>query len=217
MSTLATSEHVVAQDFEAVYKDANGDAGRIPWADGRPSPSLVNWLNRVAPSLVRCGARVAVVGCGLGDDARELMRRGYDVTAFDCSQTAIDWARRNDPAAADAYICADLFDPPSRWRHRFDLIVEINTLQALKPELRDRAMHALAELLSPHGHLLVICRATETPATIDDGPPWAITTSELTTMASASGLSADGEICTFHDDEIPPVLRSRAVFVKRQA
>ena len=28
---------------------------------------------------------------GLGDDAEELVRRGFDVTAFDISDTAIQW------------------------------------------------------------------------------------------------------------------------------
>ena len=59
-----------APDFEAIYATAGGDASRIPWSDGIPNPALVTWLDTVGPSLVRCGARVAVVGCGLGEDAR---------------------------------------------------------------------------------------------------------------------------------------------------
>jgi SAM-dependent methyltransferase len=199
-------------DFEAMYADAKGDSALIPWSDGRPHPALVNWLNAVAPSLVRCGARVGVVGCGLGEDAREVIRRGYEVTAFDCSTTAVAWAKRLDPENAACYHVADLFDPPGKWRHRFDLVVEINTIQALPPDTRDRMLSAVADLLSPRGHLLVICRHALEPVGLEDGPPWALTESDLEDAAALAGLCLDGGISVFTDDEQPPVARMRAVF-----
>ena len=88
MTTTAVAPVSVA-DYESVYADALGDPGRIPWPSRRASPAVVNWLNAAAPTLVRCGARVAVAGCGLGHDAREVIRRGYEVTAFDISAAAI--------------------------------------------------------------------------------------------------------------------------------
>lgn len=203
---------IESEQFDAIYAAANGDRSRIPWDDGRPHDALVNWLNAVAPSLVRCGARVACVGCGLGDDARELMRRGYDVTAFDCSATAVDWARDLDPENASCYHLADLFEPPDRWRHRFDLVVEVNTVQALPPRRHAEAFRAIAGLLSPHGHLLVCCRgAVEAPA-VDDGPPWPLTQPELERLAADAGLEAEGGIAAFFDSSMPGVRRMRALF-----
>ena len=108
MSTTTAS--IDAAFFEAIYGEAAGDTTRVPWAHGQPHPALVTWLNAVAPSLIRCGSRVAVVGCGLGDDAVELTHRGYDVTAFDVSPTAIEWARRRHPEIARDLHVADLFD-----------------------------------------------------------------------------------------------------------
>lgn len=214
MPGTLTTPHAptLVQDFEAIYAEARGDVSRIPWADCRPHPALVSWLNVVAPSLVRCGGRVAVIGCGLGDDARELMRRGYDVIAFDCSPTAVRWARQLDPAHESSYVEADLFDMPPRWRHRFDLVVEVNTLQSLPIEQRGEAMKCAAELVTRHGHLLVICRGCETPASAGDGPPWPLTKHELLELASAAGLRPEGQIAAFEDDETPPVLRLRGVF-----
>jgi 2-polyprenyl-3-methyl-5-hydroxy-6-metoxy-1,4-benzoquinol methylase len=201
--------------FESAYVEAQGDASRVRWADERANPSLVSWLNAVAPSLVRCGARACVVGCGLGDDAEELVKRGYDVTAFDCSPTAIEWAKRRFPESARSFVQADLFNLPARWRHRFDLVIEIYTIQSLPPEQHEQAMKALAEILSPHGHMLVIARASETPVTGGDERPWPLTEEELRHLASSAGLNVDGEVAIFEDDEDPPVLRMRALLSKR--
>ena len=217
MAVIESCVETTPEHFENIYAEAAGVPGHIPWDRGRPHPALVNWLNAVAPSLIRCGARVAVVGCGLGHDARELMRRGYDVTAFDCSATAIEWAQRLDPAHAHSYVVADLFALPPRWRHRFDLVVEIHTVQSLRPNLRTGAVRAIGELLSLHGRLLVICRACLEPVTSAEGPPWPLTEFELRQIAALSGLVADGDISSFDDDQDPAVLRMRALFERAKA
>ena len=214
--TTTTLEQTRAADpahFEAIYADAlaGGETARIPWEEGQPCPALVAWLNAIAPSLVRCGARVAVVGCGLGHDAREVMRRGYEVTAFDCSGSAVEWARRLDPENELCYLQADLFSPPPRWTHRFDLVVEVKTLQSLPPDQRVEALKQLHQLMSPHGHLLIIARAAEQPAAVDDGPPWPMTLDELREAATLAGLEFDGEPAVFNDNDDPTKLRLRAL------
>lgn len=198
--------------FEELYRDAEGHGDGLPWSTVGPCASLVNWLNAVAPSVVRCGARVCVVGCGLGEDARELMRRGYDVTAFDCSATAVQRAQRQDPAHASSYVQADLFKPPMRWRHRFDLVVEANNLCWWTTDQRLAAISAMADLLTMHGKLLVMSPACEAELSDDDGPPWPITERELNEAAGLAGLVPDEPACIFSDDEDPTQLRLRATF-----
>lgn len=204
-----------AEQFDAVYSGAAGDPSRVPWSDGVPNPAMVTWLNAIAPSLIRCGARVAVVGCGLGEDARELIRRGYDVTAFDFSAVAVDWARALDPENASCYHCADAANPPSRWVHRFDLVVEINTLQAVPIARRGVLMSGIARLAAANGHVLVICRAAESPVSEadTDGPPWPLTRGELVELARASGF-VEEMVDEFEDDEVPPRRRLRALLRK---
>jgi SAM-dependent methyltransferase len=212
MATTTEPLASTANYFESVYARAAGDPSHIPWASSHPSPALVNWLNAVAPTLVRCGARVAVVGCGLGADAREIIRRGYEVTAFDCSPTAISWARSLDRDHTDAYVRADLFDLPARWTHRFDLVAEINNLHSLEPGLRGDTIAGLARLLSPHGHLLVICQGAAEHVGTEGGPPWPLAENELLEAAALAGLVPHGPACSFTDEEDPPVHRIRAVF-----
>ncbi len=210
MTTTTEPLATTVDYFESVYAEAAGDASRLPWASGQPSQALVNWLNAVAPSLIRCGARVAVVGCGLGADAREIIRRGYEVTAFDCSQTAVSWARGLDRDHADRYVHADLFDPPGRWVHRFDLVIDINNLQALQPSIHRNAVSALSRLVAPHGHMLVICRGADESADSEEGAPWPLSENELVEATSEAGMVPQASICCFTDDQNVP--RIRAIF-----
>ncbi len=203
-----------AARFESRYHDAAGDSTAVPWADETPARPLVSWLNHVAPSLLRCGARVVVAGCGLGENVRELANRGYDVIGFDLAASAINWARALDPTNRERYLEADLFDLPPRWRRRFDLVIEINVLHALPEALRPAALHGAASLASPHGHVLTIGRAapsTDAARTVD-GPPWSLSESMLHDTAVAAGLAPEGAVAIFEDDEDPPVLRYRAMW-----
>jgi hypothetical protein len=201
---------------EQVYRDAAGSLSRVPWACGRPNPALVSWLNAEAPGLIRPGSRVVVVGCGLADDVCELSDRGYDVHGFDCAPTAISWARERFPSLSTNLMSADLFNLPARLRHRFDLVVEIDTLQSIHPSLREPAVQSLASLATPHGVVLTICRGRDESdhlETVKD-PPWPFTMSELSGLMESAGLRPLRAPDDFMDDEPTPVRRLRAAFVR---
>lgn len=187
--------------FEVLYAEAAGDPARIQWADLMPSPTLVRWLHGRESAVAD---RRVLVGCGLGDDAEELARRGANVTAFDISPTAVEWCRRRFPASPVEYTVADLLDPPPSWDADFDLVIEIYTLQVLPPEPRSHAMERLARLLAPGGQLLIIARlrdADEPPV----GMPWPLTHDELSQF-SAHGLR-ELAVHTFIEEGDPPVRR----------
>lgn len=164
--------------LEALYAGAGEDASKVPWADGLPNPNLVSWLER-RPSH---GGRALVVGCGLGDDAEELSRRGYDVTAFDVSSSAVEWAKAAHPDTRCAYVCADLLHAPGEWAQAFDLVVEIYTVQVLRGEPRREALLALPGFVAPGGTLLLVARGRD-----EDEPegalPWPLTKRELSSVA----------------------------------
>jgi SAM-dependent methyltransferase len=190
--------------FEALYSQADGDASVISWADLKANPNLVEWLDREAPRAQ--GQTALKIGCGLGDDAEELARRGFETTAFDISQTAISWCRRRYPNSSVSYLVADLFQAPTAWRGKFDFVLESYTLQVLPPSLRREAIEHIASFVAPHGTLLVIARGRE----MDDpegAMPWPLTKEELTSFQSF-GLK---ELCfeDYMDTETPPVRRFR--------
>ena len=193
--------------FEALYASASANPAAIPWADLKPNPNVVSWLD-VRP--VPKGRRALKIGCGLGDDAEELARRGFDVTAFDVSPTAIDWCKRRFPATAVRYVVADLLAAPAAWDGAFDFVLESYTLQVLPPDLRPPAVRSLRRFLAPAGELLLICRGRGA----GDGPgqmPWPLTREELDSCAAEAGL-CERSFDDFFDGEVPPVRRFRAVY-----
>lgn len=167
--------------FEPLYAAADGDAAAVPWARGEPSPLLLSWLDQ--PGLEVAGSDAVVVGCGLGDDAVELARRGCRVTAFDVSASAVDWARRRvREAGVDVeLLVADLLDLPDRLRGSGGLVVEVRTVQSLPEDLRTDAMRAVASLVAPGGLLVHVGLVATNPraAMTWEGPPWALSPDEL--------------------------------------
>ncbi|MEU4620400.1 class I SAM-dependent methyltransferase [Actinoplanes sp. NPDC023801] len=66
-------------DYDAMYRD-----GTAPWEIGRPQAAF---------DLDVSGPRVLDLGCGTGELALELARRGHRVTGVDISAVAIERAR----------------------------------------------------------------------------------------------------------------------------
>jgi len=195
--------------FDELYKFAGEDAEKIPWAELAPNRWLVEWLDGQA--VAAKGAAAIVVGCGLGDDAEELSRRGYDVTAFDISPHAIEWAKRRFPDSSVAYRVADLFALPSPMTGAFDFVFESYTIQALPAPIRDVAIAAVASLVAPGGELLAVMRGGE-PEEQVDGPPWPVTRPQLEGYEQA-GLLVD----TFDDFMDETVRRWRVHYIRPSA
>ena len=162
--------------FDTVYATANGDADGIPWADLQPHPVALTWLE--AHNVTGTGKRALVVGCGLGDDAEELARRGFGVTAFDVSPNAIAWCQKRFPTSSVDYQTADLFATSPEWSQSFDFVLEIYTIQALPVVQRARAIASVASFVAPGGQLLVVCRGRD-PQDDPGTMPWPLTRAEL--------------------------------------
>lgn len=210
----STDPKRLIERFEQVYRQAQGDPSLIPWAHRESCPWLESWLNVEAPNLVRPGARVVVVGCGLGNDAAAMVQRGYDVTAFDVCPSAVEWARRGHPECADLFVEADLLNLPPRFQRRFDLVVEVHTIQSLPPSQWERIAQGLASLASAKGIVLAIARGRDESEPLGSvtGPPFPLTHAELVDLMHRVGLEPVRPIDDFEDDNDPPVRRLRGAF-----
>lgn len=197
--------------FEDLYAAAKGDPSQIPWADRRPNKNLISWLEREKPR--GRGVKALVVGCGLGEDAELLSRWQFDVTAFDLSPTAIEWARRRSPSTKVKFVQADLFHPPAEWIGGWDFVFEAYTVQPLPMAMRNDALAAVARLVKPGGQLLFVTRAREEYDETTGGPPWPLTQADIHRLADPGGLTLTS-FEDYLDDENPPVRRFRATFTR---
>ncbi|MBI9085328.1 MAG: class I SAM-dependent methyltransferase [Desulfobacterales bacterium] len=195
--------------FEDLYLQANGDPSIVPWADLTPNPNLIDWLNQRGETA----GRAIKVGSGLGDDAEELTRRGYETTAFDISESAIAWSRRRFPQSSVLYMVGDLFSAPRKWEAGFDLVVESYTLQVLPPTLRAQAVRCIASFVAPGGTLLVIARGRE-PSEPQGKMPWPLTREEMS-LFETQGLR-EVSFDDYMDIEEPPVRRFRATYQREK-
>jgi SAM-dependent methyltransferase len=194
--------------FERLYAEAERGEAVVPWADLAPNPHVVEWLEREAPRAAR-PTRVLDIGCGLGDTAEDLARRGFDVVAFDVAPSAVEAARRRFPSSKVDYRVADLLRLPRDLDGGFDLVIECYTLQVLHESVRADGAAALRRLLAPGGTLLVVARGRE-PLEPEGQMPWPLTRAEVEAIGGDELRLRSFE--DFLDGEDPPVRRFRAVF-----
>ena len=185
--------------FEALYKESAGDNERIPWADLEPNRFLRAWAERT--NLRGSGRRALVIGCGLGDDAKYLFDLGFEVTAFDISETAIEWAKRLHQDTTIDFHAADLFAPFRGWLGAFEFVLEVYTIQPLPLEMRPQTIDAISNFVAPKGKLVVVTRGRED----DEEPmelPWALSRKDLSQFGQ-NGLRQIHFEEMFGDEEEP--------------
>jgi SAM-dependent methyltransferase len=188
--------------FEAFYREASGDNEQIPWADLEPNKFFQAWAEDVG--LKGNGRKALVVGCGLGDDAEYLDDLGFDVTGFDISPTAIEWAKRIHAATDIKFEVADLFEPFRGWLGAFDFVLEVYTIQPLPLEIREKVIDAIAAFVAKDGELVVVTRGRED----EEEPvelPWPLSRRDLSRFETHGLVQSDFRI--IDGDEDPPVPR----------
>jgi SAM-dependent methyltransferase len=152
--------------FEDLYKHSDEERDLIPWDWREPHPYLVEWVKST-----EYRGKALVVGCGLGEDAAFLSKMGWEVTAFDISNSAIDWAKNLHGDVSVEWLVEDLLELPSSWTASYDLVLEVHIIQAIPRKIGKIASERLAPLVSEGGHLVCIGKLKEARDE-DSGPPW---------------------------------------------
>jgi SAM-dependent methyltransferase len=195
--------------FDVLYKEAEEGKSVVPWADHGANPGLLEFWS--SHPQVTGGKKALVIACGLGDDAEQLASWGFDTSAFDISETAIQMARKRFPQSAVDYRVADLFKPPAEWERKFDFVFEANTVQALPAEIRAGAIQRIAAFVRPGGKLLAIVRGRESDEA-EGELPWPLTRVEMNEFVRAGLVEENFE--EYFDNEEPPARRFRGLYTR---
>lgn len=150
-----------------------------PWDLGQPAPPLVRLFT--SPDAPAPGKTV-VLGSGSGHDAVFLAQQEFAVTGVDFAPSAIAQASR---LAANAKVSAqflqrDIFDLLPEYEQQFDYVVEHTCFCALEPNLRDRYVQLVHQLLKPDGHYIGLFFTHNRPG----GPPFGSRPEELQQLFS---------------------------------
>ena len=199
--------------FEPLYARSNTDGEGVPWANMKTHPSFDEFLTH---NPLKGDERSAlVIGCGMGDDAIALESLGFQVTAFDVSETAIKYCKQRFSQSKVNFVQADLLAVQSQWQEKFDFVLEIFTVQALPPRYEKDAIQNICSFVAPAGQLLVIAEVSREERTFENGPPWVLTPRHVDSFVACgfsvvdSNLEEGSSDNGYHDIYVTSLNRNR--------
>lgn len=148
-------------DWDAMYRE-----GTPPWDMGTPKRELVQVL---AEGRVPVGTALDL-GCGTGADAIYLARRGFEVTAVDCSAMALERAhtRAEMAGALVRFVLADVFSFGPK-AGPFDFVYDGGFYHTERQTELRRYLDLLWRVTKPGSYYL--CLAGSTSEEAEGGPP----------------------------------------------
>jgi methyl halide transferase len=160
---LGAIEIMERTDWNQRYIDSD-----TPWDCGTPSPELMRFLEE--RKLKPC--RMLEVGCGTGTNAVYLAQLGFEVTAVDLSEVALDRARAKskDADVSIKFIQADITSPPELGGP-FPFVFDRGTYHIVRSVNLTAFQKTLAIAVQPDGLYFVLAGNANTDAPPDRGPP----------------------------------------------
>jgi len=171
------------------------DSSKPDFWDTRYRQNVTPWdAGRVPVALERFTARHAargaalVPGCGTGYEVRRLAQAGFQVTAIDFSEAALEAARRELGPLAHLLRRADFFGFEGD-ETKFDAIYERALLCALPRRVWTDWAGRVAQLLRPGGLLFGVFFFDANPK----GPPFGIAPEALDALLAANFTRTEDE------------------------
>ena len=142
--------------------------GYMPWAHEEPDFNLIE----VVKNHPMTPCKALELGCGTGIDAIWLAKNGFDVTAVDVSEIAIDLSRKNaqkDNVDCHFYTLDFLKEKPDQ--APFDFVFDRGYFHSYKtPKERKTIATRIADILSRDGLWLTLMGSCDSPPR-EGGPP----------------------------------------------
>jgi SAM-dependent methyltransferase len=133
--------------------------GLTPWEKAGVGfgPQLSSLLDREQADATLPLGKALDIGCGTGDHAIELARRGWQVTGVDYVAQALDKARDKATAAGVAieYVEADATRLADSVGNGYQLLLDVGCLHGFKPDQREDYARGAAAVTARGGVLLL--------------------------------------------------------------
>jgi SAM-dependent methyltransferase len=187
---------MAAHDWDASYRD-----GPPPWDAGAPRAAVLRLCDEDAFT-----GPVLDAGCGSGEDALEIARRGLDVVGMDVAPTAVAQAREKAAARgiAATFEVGDALRLEELGR-RFATVLDCGLFHTFDDDERRRYVDGLAAVTAPGATLHLLCVSDRLPE--GPGPRRRVSQEELR-AAFAGGwdvvsIEADRLEASFAPDGLP--------------
>lgn len=147
-------------DWHNIYRDQAAQS--MPWY----YPELDPDLERALDARPTANGRALDLGTGPATQAYALAARGFDVTASDLSEHAVEQGREGAKARGlrVTFVQDDIMN--SQLPSGFDLIFDRGCFHVFEPASRARYVEAVARLLAPEGVFFLKCFSEEQPGEI---------------------------------------------------
>lgn len=130
----------------------------VPWYEPEAPQELVALVSKLSP------CNVLDVGCGTGDYAIYLAKKGFEVTAIDISKKAIQYAKeksKEDNVKIDFRVLDAV--NISQLKKKFDLVLEWGLLHFISFGQRVNYIKSVANLLNDGGKYVSLSFSEESP------------------------------------------------------
>jgi 2-polyprenyl-3-methyl-5-hydroxy-6-metoxy-1,4-benzoquinol methylase len=146
-------------DINKVYKEV--PLKKIPWIYETPPAILIELIN--SGKIKPC--KTIDLGCGTGNYAIYLARKGFTVTGIDISPTAITIAKRNadEKKVKCNFLIADVLADLNELKHYYDFAYDWEVLHHIFPEKRQNYIKNVYNLLNPEGIYLSVSFSEKDP------------------------------------------------------
>jgi len=138
----------VNRNWEKVY-----ESKATPWDVEQAEDVLVKLIN--SNFIKPC--RVLEIGCGAGNDAIFMAKKGFDVTAIDISKRAIEEAKnRAEKAGFHCKFLAEDITELKSVSGEFDFVYDRACFHFIPKEKREKYIQAVKKLLVKNGYFALI-------------------------------------------------------------
>jgi SAM-dependent methyltransferase len=197
---------VPAGEFQTMYAE-----GIPPWQIDRPQAEVIRLLEQGGFE-----SPVLDVGCGTGDNAIEMARRGYRVVGLDAVEEALRRARekvvREKLVQPPEFILGDALRLGDSGLEA-ETILDCALFHTFSDEEQSAYVRGLAEVLSPGGRLHLLCFSeleTRSPG------PRRLSLSQITGAFGAGWDVVEALRCRYEDRVRPDGAHAWRVTIKRQ-